>query len=81
MTKNNAWGRPAGRPAFSEGIMIRTKRPCNLAIHLAATRLARQCVSIIEPLLRPEEYAVAQRKFYLAIRESLESLKEGKDTR
>jgi hypothetical protein len=50
-------------------------------IHLPATRLARKCMGMIEPLLRQEEIPVACQEFYLVIREALESRKAAKDER
>jgi hypothetical protein len=61
--------------------MIQSNPPCDPVIHLTAARLARKCVSIIEPLLRHEEYAVARQEFYLAIRETLENLHPTEDER
>ncbi|AMV40258.1 hypothetical protein [Planctomyces sp. SH-PL62] len=44
-------------------------------IHEAAIRIARQCRSIVQACLREEEWADADREFYLIARRELEALK------
>jgi hypothetical protein len=44
-------------------------------IHEAAVRIARQCRSIVQTCLREEEWADADREFYLIARRELEALK------
>ncbi|MFO0887931.1 MAG: hypothetical protein U0790_02170 [Isosphaeraceae bacterium] len=44
------------------------------AIHEAAIRTARQCRTIIQAVLREEEWPDADREFYLVIREAMEHL-------
>ena len=52
--------------------MIQQNQPCDPAVHALATKLARKCTAIIQPLLRQEEVGECLREMYLAIREDIE---------
>jgi hypothetical protein len=49
--------------------------PADPAIHAEAIKAARECVWIIQAVLRDEEVIDATREFYRVIRERMESLK------
>lgn len=46
--------------------------------HQAALRIARRCRRVVQACLREEEWADADREFYLIIREELEKWKGSK---
>lgn len=54
--------------------MLHTNHPVDAAIHALAIRLALRCRHIIQACLREEEWADADREFYLTIREELEAI-------
>jgi hypothetical protein len=55
--------------------MIDTDKAADPAIHREAIKAARDCVWIIQAVLREEEVIEATRQFYGIIRERMESLK------
>jgi hypothetical protein len=54
--------------------MLNPIQPADAAIHALAMRLARRCRRIVQACLREEEWADADREFYLTIREELEAM-------
>jgi hypothetical protein len=52
-------------------------QPTSAPIHAAAIRIARRCRNVIQCLLREEEWAEADREFYLIAREELEKNEAG----
>jgi hypothetical protein len=52
--------------------VIQTNQPCDPQVHALAIRLARACRNVIQAVLREEEWADADREFYLVIRQGIE---------
>lgn len=52
--------------------MFISTQPADPRIHQEAILLARRCRHIIQAVLREEEWAEADREFYLVIREGIE---------
>jgi len=47
-------------------------------IHETAIRIARRCRHIVQACLREEEWADADREFYLVARQELEAMQQGR---
>ena len=57
--------------------MFIENQPTDARTHEAAIRIARRCRSIIQVVLREEEWADADREFYRVAREELEAMSRG----
>jgi hypothetical protein len=54
--------------------MFIESRPAAPAVHAAAIRIARRCRFTVQACLREEEWADADREFYLIARAEMEAL-------
>jgi hypothetical protein len=61
--------------------MFIENRPADPAVHAAAIRIARRCRSTVQACLREEEWADADREFYLIARQEVETLLAEKNRR
>jgi hypothetical protein len=61
--------------------MFIESRPADPAVHAAAIRIARRCRFTVQACLREEEWADADREFYLIARHEVETLLAGNNPR
>jgi hypothetical protein len=54
--------------------MINENQPADPRVQLAATQAAYRCRWRIQAVLREEEWGLAQREFYMIIREEIEQV-------